>query len=476
LFGTVACAAVGLLSIAGITACNPTPPRLACVATASQPNPLQNSTETIAVKTSAGARVLVVAAYQTTKTSRLVTANSVGRATAVYSVGQATLNYPVKVTVLAVKGALTAGCGTSFTPAAIATPKVTVTTALDKSIRVAWNDGSAGVTGYRIAVVTAGGRINRALTATTKSTIFTYTGALGSVCDPTSFKDTVTVNVRAVSATASSATAVVTKHMPRTGPPIPVPVSVTSSAPNLVTIQAKFACPYVQWGFVRTTPSAQTTHPGVNRVSAAGMVTLFLDKGFYQSFAVQQCASVTGPCSATVLTPQLSLSGKPNPVQQLTGACDPAGHFIDWSWIAGLEQGFNPSYVVTGTAGWTSGVTGAGATSFRSVYSGPADSFAGSHTVSVRPLANDLLGVPDASVVVPPVVGVKVCAAPVTPPESPAPTETPSPTPTPSQTPSPTPTPSETPSPTPTPTPSITETPSAEPSDSTTPTPDAPTP
>jgi hypothetical protein len=484
LFRTIACAAIGLLSVTGLTACDPVPGALSCNAAPNSPRPAQNSTTIIVVRTSPGALVNVTASYSTTNTTHGASADGAGVALAAFKIGRAKIGHVVPVAVNVSKGGLHASCGTSFLPStpqaatsqapvpaytpfpakptAPAKPTVSLTTS-GKTIDLAWNDASTSVTGYKVSIVTEQGTIiNRSFLATTKSTRVLFNGAIQNAC--ASKSSTVTATVRAFTGALSSAVTTASKTLPRIDPPAPTNVtsSVASLPVNQATIKGGFGCPWLRYGFVRTLPAAHTNTPGGKSVGAGGSTVLRLDKGVYKSFSIQQCtAPVAGKlqqCSTAVPVSGLTVLGAPYAPTGVVGHCDASGESITWTWDAGQEAAFpgSAAYSLTPLDDWSAAVVGAGLT-YTSTRSAGDDPFVGTHQARVIATRDGLT----AST-----VGTIACTAVAPPTETPTPTPTvtPTPTPTPTETPTPTPTPSETPTPTESPTPSETPTPSGTPS------------
>ena len=108
----------------GLSACTAPSHALPCSAAVIPPRPVQNASETITIRSVAGAVALTKAAYKTTSTFGLTATNSLGVGRVVYRIGRATLGFSVKVTVLVVKGHRAGVCVASFTPTrAVAVPK-----------------------------------------------------------------------------------------------------------------------------------------------------------------------------------------------------------------------------------------------------------------------------------------------------------------------------------------------------------------
>ncbi len=134
---TFAVLAAGGMLTTGLSACSANTVALACTAIAGNPTPAQNATETITIKTLAGAKVATKAAFKAvTKIRPDVTADSTGIAKVNYAVAMAVPGYPVKVTVNVKKAGRTGTCTTTFVPKrAVTLPKPP----LKAAISVSWN-------------------------------------------------------------------------------------------------------------------------------------------------------------------------------------------------------------------------------------------------------------------------------------------------------------------------------------------------
>jgi hypothetical protein len=97
-------------------ACTPQTTPLSCTAGVSSAKPLQNTNETVTVRTSPGAHVTGVAGFATGAVTKSAVANGLGLASFVYPVGTATAGQSVNVAVKADKAAQSGKCATSFTP------------------------------------------------------------------------------------------------------------------------------------------------------------------------------------------------------------------------------------------------------------------------------------------------------------------------------------------------------------------------
>jgi hypothetical protein len=106
----------------GLVSCTPAATPLKCTASVSAARPVQNTRETITVKTVAGAQVITSARYKTNTANVTTLSNAHGVASTVYNVGAALTSFKVNVTATVVKGIQHATCATSFIPAA--PPKV----------------------------------------------------------------------------------------------------------------------------------------------------------------------------------------------------------------------------------------------------------------------------------------------------------------------------------------------------------------
>ncbi|MGZ6803708.1 MAG: hypothetical protein ACXVFU_11735 [Nocardioidaceae bacterium] len=84
-----------------------------CTASVSDPQPGRGGSETVTVRTTAGAAVRTVAHYRTTDSEHDGTAGSSGAATVTFSIGRPTAGYTVSVTVTTSSGQ---SCATAFTP------------------------------------------------------------------------------------------------------------------------------------------------------------------------------------------------------------------------------------------------------------------------------------------------------------------------------------------------------------------------
>jgi hypothetical protein len=107
-------AAAGLLGT-GLSGCSSDAPQLSCSAQPSSLSPVAGTTQTIAIKTAAGAKILTDAALQTNP-FRTATADSAGIARVSYPVTAASAGRPVKVTIAVVKQGGNGSCSVTFTP------------------------------------------------------------------------------------------------------------------------------------------------------------------------------------------------------------------------------------------------------------------------------------------------------------------------------------------------------------------------
>ena len=113
---------VGLASLSlagGVAAAVPADAatKIPCSAHMSNSKPKQNSTTNVLVTTAGSAAVTTVAHFKTTNTTHKATASKSGKASIAYKVARATKGYKIVVSVTVKKGASTATCSTSFTPA-----------------------------------------------------------------------------------------------------------------------------------------------------------------------------------------------------------------------------------------------------------------------------------------------------------------------------------------------------------------------
>jgi hypothetical protein len=102
----------------GLVSCTPTATALKCTAAVSQARPVQNTVESVTVKTVAGAQVVTSARYKTNTANVTTLSNAHGVANTFYNVGTALTSFKVNVLVTVLKGAQHATCATSFIPAA----------------------------------------------------------------------------------------------------------------------------------------------------------------------------------------------------------------------------------------------------------------------------------------------------------------------------------------------------------------------
>lgn len=129
-----ACAIGGLLSC-GLVACTPAFASMSCTATATG-SPTSTS-ELLSVKTTPGAKVLIVASYAGTSITHTTVSNAQGVAPWQYSVAGVVPGHTVTVAALVAKGGRQATCSTSFTRA-VALPKPPSKPPLTASVKVAW--------------------------------------------------------------------------------------------------------------------------------------------------------------------------------------------------------------------------------------------------------------------------------------------------------------------------------------------------
>jgi hypothetical protein len=122
----VALAIVTVLPI-GLGSCTPAATPLKCTASVSAARPVQNTRETVTVKTVAGAEVITSARYKTNTATVTTLSNAHGAASTAYNVGAALTSFKVNVTATVVKGIQHATCATSFIPAAPALKVLTGT-------------------------------------------------------------------------------------------------------------------------------------------------------------------------------------------------------------------------------------------------------------------------------------------------------------------------------------------------------------
>jgi hypothetical protein len=101
----------------GLAACSPPPSRLSCSSAATYSRPLQGTTETVTVKSQAGAQVVTTASFSNGRYATTKTTNAHGIALMGIPVGTAPTSFKVNVATVVIKNGQRATCSTSFLPA-----------------------------------------------------------------------------------------------------------------------------------------------------------------------------------------------------------------------------------------------------------------------------------------------------------------------------------------------------------------------
>jgi hypothetical protein len=114
---TAATVAGGVAAGGLVAGCGPAPKALKCSVVVSSAHPLQRTTQTLSVKTAAGARVITASSSGAHVQPAL--ANAIGLAKVAYGVGNSPLGTPIKVTTTVTKGSQRGVCATSFVPSTL---------------------------------------------------------------------------------------------------------------------------------------------------------------------------------------------------------------------------------------------------------------------------------------------------------------------------------------------------------------------